>query len=152
MPKNIISGPSEGERLELMGETMRILVDGEASGGTLVQFEEISRPGGGPPLHIHAKDDESFLVLEGRMKFSIDGKESVHGPGSYIFAPRGSKHTFCNIGPGPSRMIISCTPSGLEEAFRETAKLEAAGKVNMQAIDAAFARIGVTFIGPPLKP
>ena len=110
-----------GTVLSVLGDSTRLLVDSESSGGTLLQFESISPPGGGPPMHCRANDDETFLILEGNVKFSIQGRESVDGPGSFVFAPRGKEHTFMNPGPGPARMIITCTPSGLEKAFREIA-------------------------------
>lgn len=152
MSQKIISAPSDGERINFIGETVRMLVDSHASDGSMVQFEAFSPPGGGPPLHTHANDDESFFILEGNVKFSIDGKESVQGPGNFVFAPRGSLHTFCNLGPGRSRMLITCSPSGIETAFREAAKLEAAGLLNPQTIGEVFAKVGITFKGPPLNP
>jgi mannose-6-phosphate isomerase-like protein (cupin superfamily) len=53
-------------------------------------------PGGGPPLHTHATEDEFFLVLEGEISFWIDGTISRVGEGGTAFVPRGLPHCFKN--------------------------------------------------------
>lgn len=151
--REAIIAPEEGELIEIVGDRARILVDGEATGGQCAVFEAISAPGAGPPLHRHAHEDEYFHVQEGTVKFSINGKTFIGRPGAFVLAPRGSVHTFVNAGTGPSRMLISVTPAGLERPFRENAALF---RRNPQAspaeIEAIFNRYGVEFVGPPLSP
>ena len=74
--------------------------------------------GEGPPLHRHEREDELFYVIEGRFKFSVDGKEFVGERGSFACGPRGSVHSFRNIDSVPGLLHITCTPAGLEVPFR----------------------------------
>lgn len=126
-----------------------MLADAASSGGRLCIFEEASPPGGGPPLHRHAHDDEYFYVLEGRYRFVVEGREFIAEKGSFLAAPRGTQHAFCNAGGAPGRLLIICTPGGLEKCFREASAC--AGPQTPEALEKIFAG-WVTFEGPPIGP
>ena len=136
------------EVLNVVGETIRVLADAAASGGRCSIFETTTPVGSGPPLHRHGRDDEYFYILEGTVKFSVNGKEATFGPGAFVHAPRGSIHTFRNVGAAPARMLVTCSPAGLEGPFRQAHRLGSAA--TPEALAAAFATFDVTFLGPPL--
>ncbi len=142
--------PDGGETLHVLGESIRVLADGAATGGRLVIFEETTPAGNGPPLHRHTHDDEYFYILSGRFRFVSDGKEFTVEPGAFIAAPKGSSHTFTSCAPdgAPSKMLIICTPPGLEAPFR--ACHAGGAKIPMDEVVAAFAAFGLSFVGPPL--
>lgn len=150
-PKAIVLNQAGGELIAIVGDRARILADGSATGGQCTVFEAITEPGVGPPLHSHEFEDEYFYVAEGTVKFSINGSVFVGGQGSFVLAPRGSVHTFVNAGKTQSRMLISVTPSGLENPFRENAALfQKDPKAGPEQIAGIFGRFGVKFHGPPL--
>jgi quercetin dioxygenase-like cupin family protein len=99
-----------------------ILLDGESTGGKLTMWTEVTPPGGGPPPHYHAIEDEIFHVLEGHVAFLVNGDWQEVGPGGAAFMPRGVVHTFKNVGEQPSRMLITTTPSGIENFFARCAE------------------------------
>jgi mannose-6-phosphate isomerase-like protein (cupin superfamily) len=49
-----------------------------------------------PPLHWHARQDETFHVLQGTAKFEKDGQVTTVHHGQIISIPRGCFHRFCN--------------------------------------------------------
>ena len=61
-----IRKPSEGRRIGIVGDVYRFLATGEETDGKYATFEAIVPPGSGPPPHVHSREEESFLVLEGR--------------------------------------------------------------------------------------
>ena len=146
---------------------MRILIDGAGSGGRCCMFEASIPPGDGPPLHRHQREDELFYILEGRFKFSIDGREFIAEPppggrgGAFICAPCGSIHAFKNIGSEMGRFLITCTPAGIEIPFRAIQSSPPSsptpsspatpGLPSMEQIAAELGRHGITFHGPPLE-
>ena len=100
------------------GGTVSILLSGEDTGGEFSVWEAIQKPGGEPPLHVHHSNDETFLVLEGEMRFMV-GDQVLDAPaGSVVFAPRGVPHTFRIKSPVARAMTI-CTPAGFEKWFQE---------------------------------
>lgn len=139
----------EGERLALVGETVRVLADAQVASGRCFIFEETTPPGGGPPPHRHGVDDEHFYVLEGTYGFQIDGNEITAEPGAFVTAPRGSLHGFRNVGSTPGRMLIVCAPCGLERCFRAAHDAERRGPVEPAKLAEIFAAFDVVFEGVP---
>jgi mannose-6-phosphate isomerase-like protein (cupin superfamily) len=74
-----------------------------------------SQPGHGPRLHRHPYD-ETWVVQEGHLTFTVDG-ESLHpGPGDIVIVPPGAAHKFTNDGPGRSSMVcIHASPTMITE-------------------------------------
>lgn len=107
----------EGRTISVVGDVYRFLVTAQETGGTYAQFEATVPPGGGPPLHIHSREEEGFFVIEGEVTFQINDETIVAGPGMFANVPRGVKHGFRNESDTPARMLITLAPAGLEEMF-----------------------------------
>jgi quercetin dioxygenase-like cupin family protein len=108
--------PGEGERLEANTRVATIKVGRDEL--ALVEFE--LEPGFvGPDPHSHDDHIDSFYVLEGEPEFLI-GAETVRlGPGSFVAAPLGFRHTFGNPGPERARLLNIHAPSrGFHEFLR----------------------------------
>jgi quercetin dioxygenase-like cupin family protein len=112
--------PGEGERIWIVGDTMTFKATGETTGGKLLLLENLTAPGGGPPPHIHSREDEFFFVLDGVFEIRIGDELHTHGPGGYAHVPRGTVHNFRNIAETASRILIGFTPAGMEGFFRES--------------------------------
>lgn len=108
-----------GERIAIAGDVYTVLASGAETGGAYSLFDAIVPPGGGPPFHIHEREDEAFYILEGEMTFFTEGKEIVASSGSLVHLPRGGTHRFQNRGSHPARMLIQVTPAGIENYFRK---------------------------------
>ena len=143
----IIVGPGNGRVLHAFGEEVTILLDGEQTGGRLTMWLETTPPGGGPPLHFHINDDETFHVLEGRIGFFQNSKWEEVGPGGSVFVPRGQLHTFKNVGNEPSRMLLSTTPAGFDVFFSRCAEEFArSGGPDMHRVFEIAAEHGIHFV------
>jgi mannose-6-phosphate isomerase-like protein (cupin superfamily) len=143
--------PDDGERLSVVGDRIRVLAEAATTGGRCSIFESRSAPGVSPPLHRHGIDDEFFYVIEGTYKFVCDGRTVIATPGCFVAAPRGSTHSFCNIGDTDGRMLIVTTPGGLEGPFRETHAATQHLPPDPLVLGAIFAKFDLEFLGPPLK-
>ena len=80
-------------------------------------FEAIEPPGGGPPLHTHANEEEFLLVIEGEMTFHIGGKVTRATEGQTAFVPRRVPHCFKNCSKRESRVLVMFTPANIEGFF-----------------------------------
>jgi quercetin dioxygenase-like cupin family protein len=116
------STAGEGERLWIVGDTMTLKATSESTRGNLVLLENLTAPGGGPPPHIHTREDEFFYVLDGTFEILIDDDLHAVGPGGFAFVPRGTVHNFRNTAETPSRILIGFTPSGMDGFFREAGR------------------------------
>lgn len=109
----------EGQVWSVAGDVYTILISSEESGGAYTLIEGRVPPHGGPPPHIHRREDEAFYVIEGDLDFTCDGKTVRCGPGSFIHLPRGTLHFFRNVGRKSARLLIHCIPGGLDRYFEE---------------------------------
>jgi quercetin dioxygenase-like cupin family protein len=108
--------------VDAVGDRYSFLATGETTGGQYALWHAVVAPGGGPPPHIHRREDEAFYVLEGTLSFFADGQRLVRGPGSFIHLPRGLQHQFKNETDRPVRVLIQVAPAGLEGMFVETGR------------------------------
>jgi quercetin dioxygenase-like cupin family protein len=110
---------TEGRTIAVVGDVYRFLATGEDTDGKYALFEAIVPPGGGPPPHVHSREEEGFYILEGEITFTIDGKPLVATAGMFANMPVGTPHSFKNESSRPAKMLISVAPAGLEKMFFE---------------------------------
>lgn len=109
----------QGQTVAVVGDVYRFLVIGEETNGKYATFEAWVPPGGGPPPHIHEREEEAFYVLEGEITFYIGDEYLVATKGMFANLPVGTAHAFKNESDQPARMLISVSPAGLEKMFLE---------------------------------
>lgn len=146
-----IRKPGEGPRIGVVGDVYRFLATGDDTDGKYCTFEALVPPGSGPPPHIHSREEESFLVLEGEMTFQLGEDRIVASAGTFLNMPVGSLHCFRNESRQVARMLISVAPAGLEKMFFEVGQPLADDQVtapspspaDIQKLLAAAPRYGV---------
>lgn len=110
------------ERIWIVGDTMTLKATGAETDGRLLVLENLTTPGGGPPLHIHRNEDESFFVLDGRFEIVVGERVVEALPGDFTYVPRGTPHRFTNVSEEPARILIWFSPAGLEGFFRDAGR------------------------------
>ena len=101
------------------GDEVTFLITGEETGGSVFMAELSVPPAGGPPPHIHHREDESFYVLEGTLAIRMGDRTVNAAPGDFVHIPRGTVHCFKNTGNGHAKMLVTFTPAGMEKFFEE---------------------------------
>lgn len=128
----------------------RFMTSGQA--GQPEIFEEVGGRGDGPPLHRHPWASWE-LVLEGKVRFLIDGEQHELGPGDFVYTPRGASH--CYRIESETARIVGINEAGgmLEKLQRAAAPLfHKPGPPDMQAIMRIATEHRVEVLGPPLPP
>ena len=100
------------------GWLMTFLITGEETQGRFALIEAVGRRGNVPPPHIHHREHEIFYVLEGEIAVSVNDRTIKVTPGTMVFLPRESRHSF-TIESEQVRMLQLLTPAGLEGWFKE---------------------------------
>ena len=114
-----LRNPTQGRTVAVVGDVYRFLATGEDTDGRYALFEAVVGPGGGPPPHVHSREEEGFYILEGEITLQIGGERLVATPGTFANMPVGTPHSFKNEGTQTARMLISVAPAGLEQMFFE---------------------------------
>ena len=100
-------------------DVTELLATSKQTGGSLGLFRQTIAPKSGPLAHTHGAEDEFFYVVSGEFKFKL-GERIVSAPArSIVFVPRGTVHTFENVGTEPGVLLVGVTPGGFEEMFAE---------------------------------
>jgi mannose-6-phosphate isomerase-like protein (cupin superfamily) len=119
MTQAVIKKPGEGRTVAVVGDVYRFLATGEDTNGKYALWEAIVLPGGGPPPHVHSREEEGFYILQGEITFMIGDKRLVASAGMFANMPVGTPHSFKNESSRPAKMLISIAPAGLEQMFFE---------------------------------
>jgi quercetin dioxygenase-like cupin family protein len=73
-------------------ETVELLSEHASLGLSASRFTAGAAPT--PPPHLHAAHAEAFFVLDGALRFLVEGGETVAGAGTLVVVPPGVVHTF----------------------------------------------------------
>jgi len=124
---------AQTEPLWFLGTLARVKLDGQQTAGRFALIELLAPRGAAPPLHSHPQD-ETFYVLDGEVTAWIVEPELLPndqddppawvtqcaqrcGPGTVVFAPGGTPHTF-RVESDTARTLILSTPAGIEDFMR----------------------------------
>ena len=116
-----------GELIWFLGTLARVKIDGRQTGGRFALWEGVLPHGAAPPLHSHPQD-ETFYILDGELTAWIvepdlvDGDwvatcERRCGPGTVVYSPGGTPHTF-RVESDTARVLTISTPAGIEDLLR----------------------------------
>ena len=101
------------------GDLYSMLVTGKESNNVFFQFEAFVPEGGGPPPHIHSREDETFYVISGNLEVLLGDKTYLAKAGDFVYIPRGTVHRFKNIGKEMAVQLVTFSPAGVEKFFEE---------------------------------
>lgn len=133
----------------------RVRLDGAESEGTLDVVELTGSQGEMPPLHVHHREDEYFIVLEGELSLHTpDGSRRV-AAGEAAFAPKGVPHVY-RAESERARWLGLTSPSGFASFVlvasdpAEAEELPPEDRpVDTERLGAAAEAHGIEIIAPP---
>ena len=145
--------PGEGDRGGLApGVGVIFKIDGRDAGGALSIVEHTFEVGALVPPHVHTREDEYSIVLDGEIGFRSEDQEAVLGAGGYIIKPRNQVHAMWNAGSVPARMIEVISPPGFEDFFRDLVEITAVRRPEPQEVAGLGDRYGLPFERPAWLP
>ena len=152
LPHKVL-GPEGGLRLQSgPGRDLVFKLTGDETGGAFDYFVVEVAPHGGPPLHVHHRQEETLHVLSGRFKVRIGDETFRCDPGGFAYLPSGTPHAFLNLTDEPARVIVVYTPGGGHRFYEELGPLTRNGAPDRATVAAVFEKHGMSLLGPPLDP
>lgn len=143
-----------GEGVRVPGGRGRDLVfkaTGDDTGGAFDYFIVEVASHGGPPLHVHLRQEETIHVLKGRFKVQIGDDLFQLEEGGFAYLPSNVPHAFLNVTDAPGEVIVVYTPGGGIKFHEELGQLTRNGSPEPQVVAQLFAKHGMTLVGPPLS-
>jgi quercetin dioxygenase-like cupin family protein len=122
------NGTPENSRA-IPGALFHFLASGEQTNNSIsLMYIEVYK-GNEPPAHTHQREDESYYILEGSIRFWV-GEEVIDAKaGDFIHLPKRIPHKF-EILSDCVKELMWMTPSGLEKWFWDNS----APAPNMQSL------------------
>ena len=108
-----VLGRGEGHaRYTARGSVMFFKALAEQDGGDFSLMERTLPPGSRrPPPHRHTNCSEAYFVLDGLVGVTLSGEELSVGPEGFVLVPRGTAHTFGNVGEYHARLLVIHAPA-----------------------------------------
>ena len=140
---------------------VKIRVSGTSGADGMSVFENRARLHDSPPLHVHATEDELFIILDGALRLRVGADEFTAGAGAVLLAPRNVPHTYRVQSPDGARWLTVTTHGDFERFVRMLSR-PADGDVLpppggprteaiLQALATAGRECGIELVGPPLN-
>ena len=144
--------PKEGLRLQSgPGRDLIFKLTGEDTGGAFDYFIVEVAPYGGPPLHVHHKQEETIHVLKGKFKVRIGDEIFYLNEGDFAYLPSKVPHAFLNLTNAGAEIIVVYTPGGGHKFFAELGPLMHNGSPDKKVVAQLFEKYEMTLLGPPLS-
>ncbi len=148
----------EGKVIWLLNGLLTWKAVAKDTGGEWELVEQLCPRGFAPPIHSHSREAEAFYVLDGELTFVL-GEETVPGfPGSFLYVPRDTKHSFVVESP-VAKFLSFVIPANLEafgDELGEPAQVRALPPqplpLDIQRFDAVATKHGQKTWGPPPEP
>jgi quercetin dioxygenase-like cupin family protein len=99
------------------GQHQAIIAGSRETGGRYALSHSTIAAGGGALEHRHSREAESFYVIAGTLRFTIDGQTVTLAKGDFLHAEPGLKYSFEAL--EPSEVLIQYAPAGLERFIAE---------------------------------
>jgi quercetin dioxygenase-like cupin family protein len=152
-PPLTIVQPGDGSSGTLGSIGVDFKLWGNDTGGAVSIVEHPFPVGALVPPHLHTREDEYSIVIEGEIGFRSGDREAILGAGGYITKPRNELHAMWNAGAIPARMIEVISPAGFENFFRELSELLlSVSEPDLSQIAEIAGRYGLQFGQPDWLP
>ena len=114
---SIIASPTDGARLQVNGDIMRILATAEQTGNTYEMFIMEALEGSGPPPHAHPWS-EAYFVLEGEAEVYLAGQHLTATAGCFLQIPAGTLHAH-RVKSKSAKFVVVTSPKGATGFFHD---------------------------------
>lgn len=132
--------PANSKTIDWLGNPLRLPIRSSETGGRLSAQLASLAPGSGNPPHVHTRETECFIVLEGSVDVSCGNVSATLNQGDLVYLPAGVPHQLKSSANETTRMLVLLTGGEIEDAF-----IKASG-VNKDVMKSAFADFGVEII------
>lgn len=132
---------------------IRYLVHGTKNEGLGVFEMKVPPAARVPPPHSHSDNEEFVFVLDGVLRYRVNGDVRDLRPGEWMATPRGAVHHFSNQGSEPARALVVLTPDIGVQFFRDVGALAGgSGPPDRAKLLEVMSRYGLVPGVPPKAP
>ena len=114
--KGFKSAPSSENTRAIPGGVFNFLTMGHDTEGRHALMRIIVNRGAEPPAHTHSREDESYYILKGSIRYTIGEDIITVHEGEYVYLPNNVPHKF-EIITEQAEVLMWISPAGLDQWF-----------------------------------
>ncbi len=149
-----LAQPDQQQTLEwLDGSTVSVLLDSQATNGQLTVGRFAVSKGEAPPFHLHTREDEIFMLINGTALLWLGEEQMELSEGGIVYLPKNIPHGY-RITSNTADLLMIATPAGIEEMFRHAGRDVTSPRpegfaITPDKLAEAAERYGQVILGPP---
>src|SRR5687767_2353775 len=110
------SAQSEENTRAIPGAVSNFLSRGSDTEGRNALIRIVVNKGAEPPAHTHSREDESYYILRGSMRFTVGDEVITVNEGEYVYLPKDIVHKF-DVLSDSAEVLMWLSPAGLDQWF-----------------------------------
>jgi quercetin dioxygenase-like cupin family protein len=114
--KGFKSAPSSGNTRAIPGAVFHFLAKGTETEGRHALIKILVERGAEPPAHTHSREDESYFILKGSIRYTVGDEKLTVNEGEYVYLPKDLPHSF-EILSERAEVLMWLGPAGLDQWF-----------------------------------
>jgi quercetin dioxygenase-like cupin family protein len=114
--KGFKSAPSPENTRAIPGGVFNFLSMGHETEGRHSLMRIIVSRGAEPPAHTHSREDESYYILKGSIRYTVGEDVITVHEGEYVYLPKGLPHKF-ELLSEQAEVLMWISPAGLDQWF-----------------------------------
>jgi quercetin dioxygenase-like cupin family protein len=117
-PRFTVIPPAQHHVFWVGGQRQAVILGAPETNGRYALSHSTIAVGGGALEHSHSREAEAFYVIEGTLRFSLEGETVTLEKGSLLHCEPGLKYSFEAL--TPTEVLILYAPAGLERFIAES--------------------------------
>lgn len=134
--------------IQVLSDRLRLLLKSEQSPFQMSAMLVEVPPGGFVPPHSHAREEEGYFVLSGRLALTIGETTHDLGPGDFGHVPPQTRHGYANAATETVRFLAWTVGGPIDQFFEAMSREVKRMPEDAPAMAALTARFGVQMEGP----
>jgi quercetin dioxygenase-like cupin family protein len=114
--KGFKSAPSSENTRAIPGGVFNFLSMGSETEGRHALMRIVVNRGAEPPAHTHSREDESYYIVNGNVRYTIGDEVITVSNGEYVYLPKGIPHKF-ELLSEQAEVLMLISPAGLDQWF-----------------------------------
>lgn len=140
-----------GQNLQVLSDRICIQLKSSTSLNRMAVMTVDVPPGGFVPPHTHAKEEESYFMLEGRMVMQLGNQELAIEPGDFAHVPAGTLHGYKNTSNQCVRFLAWSVGGAIDEFFTEMAEKIREVPDDLPKMPEILQKYGIQMVEPSIK-
>ena len=116
LKKGFKNSPSAENTRAIPGAVFNFLSMGSETEQRHALIRIVVNRGAEPPAHTHSREDESYYILNGTVRYTIGNDIVTVSEGEYVYLPKDAPHKF-EVITAQAELLMWLSPAGLDQWF-----------------------------------